>query len=87
MSDLLDLARSVVERARPGEQVEAYVSRDGETSVRVYEGEIEQLISARSEGIGVRVIHEGRVEALEPGGRHGATRAAVPRAGWAMELL
>lgn len=60
-SELLALARSVVERARPGEQVEAYVSRDNETSVRVYEGEIEQLISAQSEGIGVRVIHEGRV--------------------------
>ncbi len=61
MSELLDLARSVVERARPGEQVEAYVSRDAETSVRIYEGEIEQLISAQSEGIGVRIIHEGRV--------------------------
>ena len=60
-SELLELARSVVERAAPGEQVEAYVSRDGETSVRVYEGEIEQLISAQSEGIGVRIIRDGRV--------------------------
>jgi len=59
-SALLALARSVVERAQPGEQVEAYVSRDAETSVRVYEGEIEQLISAQSEGIGVRIIREGR---------------------------
>jgi PmbA protein len=60
-SELLQLARSVVERAQPGEQVEAYVSRDAETSVRVYEGEIEQLISAQSEGIGVRVIRDGKV--------------------------
>ena len=59
--DLLALARSVVDRAQPGEQVEAYVSRDGETSVRIYEGEIEQLISAQSEGIGVRVIRDGKV--------------------------
>ena len=60
-SALLDIARSVVERAAPGEQVEAYASRDSETSVRIYEGEIEQLISAQSEGIGVRVIRDGRV--------------------------
>lgn len=60
-SELLALARSVVDRAQPGEQVEAYVSRDAETSVRIYEGQIEQLISAQSEGIGVRVIRDGRV--------------------------
>ena len=60
-SELLTLARSVVERAAPGEQVEAYASRDAETAVRIYEGEIEQLISAQSEGIGVRVIRDGRV--------------------------
>ena len=60
-SELLQLARSVVERAQPGEQVEAYVSRDAETSVRIYEGQIEQLISAQSEGNGVRVIRDGRV--------------------------
>lgn len=60
-SELLQLARSVVDRAQPGEQVEAYVSRDAETSVRIYEGQIEQLISAQSEGIGVRVIRDGKV--------------------------
>jgi PmbA protein len=59
--ELLALARRVAEQARPGEQVEAFVSRDRDTSVRVYEGEIEQLTSAQSEGIGVRVIRDGRI--------------------------
>jgi PmbA protein len=58
--DLLELASSVASSARAGEQIEAYVVRAQDTSVRVYEGEIEQLASARSEGIGVRVIVEGR---------------------------
>lgn len=60
MSELLALAEQVVARAQSGEQVEAYVSRGTETSVRVYEGAVEQFTSAQSEGIGVRVIREGR---------------------------
>ena len=32
-----------------------------DTAVRVYEGEIEQLQSAQTEGIGIRVIKDGRV--------------------------
>ena len=59
MSELLSLAERIVARALPGEQVEAYVSRGTETSVRVYQGEVEQFTSAQSEGIGVRVIRNG----------------------------
>lgn len=57
---LLALAESVVAQAGPGEQIEAYVSRGGETDIRVYEGEIEHFVSAQAEGIGVRVIVDGR---------------------------
>jgi PmbA protein len=60
MSDLLRLAEQIAAQARPGEQVEAYVSRGSETSVRVYQGELEQFTSAQSEGVGVRVIRDGR---------------------------
>ncbi len=60
-TELLDLARSVAQRAERGEQVEAYVARSQDTSVRVYEGEIEHLSSAQSEGVGVRVVRAGRV--------------------------
>ena len=35
-------------------------SRDGETDIRVYEGEVEHFVSAQSEGIGIRVIRDGR---------------------------
>ncbi|MEQ1874755.1 MAG: TldD/PmbA family protein [Ilumatobacteraceae bacterium] len=58
--DLLALADRVVAQAKPGEQVEAFVSRDVETDVRVYEGEVEHFVSAQSEGIGIRVIRDGR---------------------------
>lgn len=60
-SELLPVAERVAAQAKPGEQVEAYVGRSFDTSVRVYEGEIEQLQSAQSEGIGVRVIRDGRI--------------------------
>ena len=54
------LADKVVASARSGEQVEAYVSRGGDTEVRVYQGEVEHFVSAQSEGIGVRIIRDGR---------------------------
>ena len=60
MSELLEIADRIAGQARPGEQVEAYVSRGTETSVRVYRGEVEQFTSAQSEGVGVRIIRDGR---------------------------
>lgn len=59
--DLVDLARSLVERAAPGEQVEVLLSRASSTSVRVYEGEVESLTSADSSGAGIRIIRDGRL--------------------------
>jgi PmbA protein len=60
IEDLQALADKVVAQAAAGEQIEAYVSRGGETEVRVYEGDVEHFVSAQSEGIGVRVIRDGR---------------------------
>jgi PmbA protein len=54
------IAAGIVDRAHPGEQVEAYVSRGGETQVRIYQGEVEKYVAAESEGVGVRVIRDGR---------------------------
>ena len=59
-SELLAIADRVVALAQAGEQVEAYVSRSLSTDVRVYEGEVEHFVSAQSEGIGIRVIRDGR---------------------------
>ena len=44
----------------PDEQVEVYVSHGTQTSVRAFEGAIEQLETAESAGVGVRVISAGR---------------------------
>ncbi len=60
VDDLQALADKVVAQAGGGEQIEAYVSRGGQTEVRVYGGEVEHFVSAQSEGIGVRVIRDGR---------------------------
>ncbi|HXY43664.1 MAG TPA: TldD/PmbA family protein [Acidimicrobiales bacterium] len=61
MADLLGLARSVARQAAGREQIEAYVARGRETSVRVFEQGIESLSSAESAGLGVRVVSEARV--------------------------
>lgn len=57
---LQEIADRVIAQAKPGEQVEAFVSRDNETDIRVYEGSVEHFVSAQSEGIGIRVIRDGR---------------------------
>lgn len=60
MSELLELAERVVAQAAPGEQIEAFVSRGDETEIRVYQGEVEHFVSAHAEGVGIRVIRDGR---------------------------
>jgi PmbA protein len=60
LEELQALADKVVAQAGAGEQIEAFVSRGGETEVRIYEGEVEHFVSAQSEGIGVRVIRDGQ---------------------------
>jgi PmbA protein len=67
--DLSDLARRVVERAEPGEQVEVAVGRGTRTTVRVHGGEVESFTSATSHGIGVRVIVDHR-EGFAHAGSH-----------------
>ena len=59
-SELLDVGDRVVALAQGDEQVEAVVLRSSDTEVRVYEGEIESFSSAQSQGVGVRVIVDGR---------------------------
>ncbi|MDQ4129616.1 MAG: TldD/PmbA family protein [Actinomycetota bacterium] len=59
-SDLVDLALAVVERARPGEQVEAYAVRRRQSQVEALRGEVDALSSAETRGVGIRVIDEGR---------------------------
>ena len=62
MSDLLELATSVIDQARSGEAMEVYVARGTDTEVRAYDGAVESVTSADSSGVGIRVITEGSEE-------------------------
>ena len=59
-SELQVVADRVVAQAKPGEEVEAFVTRGGDTDVRIYQGAVEHFVSAQSEGVGIRVISGGR---------------------------
>src|SRR4029077_2372066 len=58
--DLLAIADRVAAQAKDGEQVEAYVARARDTDVKVFDGEVESLSSAETEGVGVRVVTSNR---------------------------
>lgn len=60
-ADLFDIADRIVGWAEDGEQVEAVVVHSRDTEIRVYEGEIEKLSSAESQGVGIRVIRDNRL--------------------------
>ncbi|TML18588.1 MAG: TldD/PmbA family protein [Actinobacteria bacterium] len=60
MPDLDDIAQRIVASARGDEQIEAIVVHERSTDVRAYDGAIEQLSSAESLGVGIRVIVDGR---------------------------
>src|SRR5436305_7954095 len=58
--ELLVIAERVAAQAKDGEEVEAYVARTRDTEVKVFDGDVESLSSAETEGVGVRVVHEHR---------------------------
>jgi PmbA protein len=60
LARLLALGDQVVAQARPGEQLEAVVVHGRETEVRAYDGEVESFTFSESDGIGIRVIVDGR---------------------------
>ena len=58
--DLARLAEQLVGDAQPGEQMEVVLGRSTSTTVKVYDGEVESLTSAGSNGAGIRVLRDGR---------------------------
>lgn len=58
--ELLVVARSVVDQARGGEEIEVACSNGRSRNIKVYEGEVESLTTAENAGIGVRVLVDGR---------------------------
>lgn len=90
MSELLELAQKVAAEASGSEQVEVYVAKGRETSIRVYQAGIEQLATAESAGVGVRVISGNRqgfsyVGALDEAAAAEALAAARDNASFATE--
>lgn len=61
MSELLDIARVIVGRAKGPEQIEAFLTHDRTFEARAFEGEIESVSSAEPRGVGVRVVMDDRV--------------------------
>lgn len=60
MAELLELAERIVGQAKGGEQVEVYLGRSHHTEVKVFDGAVESLSSADTQGVGVRVIVDNR---------------------------
>ena len=60
LDELLAIGDRVVALAQAGEQVEAVVVSGRDTEIRVYDREIESLSTAESQGVGVRLIKDGR---------------------------
>jgi len=60
MSDLLELAERIVDRAAGDEQIEAFALREVTTRLQARDGALESLSSAESRGIGVRLVADGR---------------------------
>lgn len=59
MSELLERAQALLERAHDGEEMEVFISRGVETEVQAYQGEIESLSSSSSAEIGIRILIDG----------------------------
>src|SRR5689334_7457209 len=57
---LLDVARGIAGQAGAGEQVEAFVVHSRDTDVKVFDGDVESLSVADVDGVGVRVLVDGR---------------------------
>ncbi|CAI8319788.1 MAG: Metalloprotease PmbA [Acidimicrobiales bacterium AG-410-I20] len=60
MSELLTICEQIVNKAKDDEQIEVVAVYGKETEVRAYEGEIESLTTAESQGVGIRVVKDGR---------------------------
>lgn len=58
---LLGLLDRVLERAGPREAVEAFGIDETETEIHAYDGDVESLASARTRGVGVRLVTGQRI--------------------------
>lgn len=88
--ELLAVARSIAERARGNEQVEAFLTHSREFEVKAYQGAAETVSSAEPRGAGVRVLDGSKVgfaftTALDPAGLGAVVEQARANAAYANE--
>lgn len=58
--DLLAIGDRIAAMAAGDEQIEAVVMHSRDTEIRAYDGEVEQLSSAQTQGVGIRVVRHHR---------------------------
>lgn len=58
MSELMARAERILDAAMGDEQIEVYLSQGIDTEIQAYQGDIENLSTASSSGIGVRVLRD-----------------------------
>ena len=61
MTELLELAERIVDRAGSDEDVEAFVTHEREFEVKAYDGAVETSSAAEPRGAGIRVVTDHRV--------------------------
>jgi PmbA protein len=61
VADLGELVRSAVDAVEGDEAIEAYAEESRQTEASALRGEVEGLEFAESRGVGVRLIHDGRL--------------------------
>ncbi len=59
MSQLLERAQRILESAKGAEEIEVYVASGVDTEIQSYQGEIEELTTATSNGFGIRILSDG----------------------------
>jgi PmbA protein len=56
---LIEQAEQILEFAVSGEEIEVYLASGVDTEIQVYQGAIENLSTASSSGVGIRVLRDG----------------------------
>lgn len=70
-SKLAEIAQKYASMAKPGEELEVYVSSGSDVEIAIYNGEVENMSTASTTALGIRVINDHRegsawTESLEP---------------------
>jgi len=57
---LQEIASRFASKAKPGEEIEIYVSQGSDVEIAIYKGEVENMTTANSTAVGIRIINDHR---------------------------